>query len=150
MNIRKAICKESISLEIKAREKIAIIEELLDLLVRAGKITDRKAALKCLLEREKKMSTGMHNGLAIPHGKTDSVDSLVAAIGILREGVDFESMDGELSRIFILTVSPANRAGPHIQFLAEISRLLNRSDVRQQLLDAKTAEEIHEIMTASP
>lgn len=150
MNIRKAICKESISLEIKAREKIAIIEELLDLLVRAGKITDRKAALKCLLEREKKMSTGMHNGLAIPHGKTDSVDSLVAAIGILREGVDFESMDGELSRIFILTVSPANRAGPHIQFLAEISRLLNRSDVRQQLLDAKTAEEIHEIMTSSP
>lgn len=148
MNIRKAICKESISLDIKAREKNTIIEELLDLLVRVGKVTDRKAVLKCLLEREKKMSTGMHNGLAIPHGKTDTLDTLVASIGIVRDGVDFESMDGQLSKIFILTVSPANRAGPHIQFLAEISRLLNRSEIRQKLLDATTVDEIYEIMTA--
>ncbi len=147
MNIRKAICKEAIALDLQSREKPAIIEELLDLLVRAGRIPDRKAALKCILDREKKMSTGMHNGLAIPHGKTDTLESLVASIGFIREGVDFESMDGLPSKIFILTVSPANRAGPHIQFLAEISRLLNRVDIRERLLDALTVDEVYNIMT---
>ena len=147
MNIRKAISKETISLSLSSREKSAIIEELVDLLDKSGRINDRKAVLKCILEREKKMSTGMHNGLAIPHGKTDTVDGLVAAVGLIPEGVDFESMDQQPSRIFILTVSPANRAGPHIQFLAEISRLMNRADVRKQILEAKTLDELHALLT---
>jgi PTS system nitrogen regulatory IIA component len=149
MNIRKAIHKESVSLSMQARDKQGIIEELLDLIVKSGRIPDRKAALKALLEREKKMSTGMHHGLAIPHGKTDTVDGLVASIGLIPEGVDFESMDGEPSRIFILTVSPANRAGPHIQFLAEISRLMNRKDIRNQLLAAESVDALYAILTES-
>lgn len=147
MNIRKAISKETISLSLASREKTAIIEELVDLLDKSGRISDRKAVLKCVLEREKKMSTGMHNGLAIPHGKTDTVDGLVAAVGLIPEGVDFESMDQQPARIFILTVSPANRAGPHIQFLAEISRLMNRADVRKQILEAKNLDELHALLT---
>jgi PTS system nitrogen regulatory IIA component len=147
MNIRKAITKETVSLSLVSREKAAIIEELVDLLDKAGRISDRKAVLKCVLEREKKMSTGMHNGLAIPHGKTDIVDGLVAAVGLIPEGVDFESMDQKPSRIFILTVSPANRAGPHIQFLAEISRLMNRADVRKQILEADSIETLHALLT---
>jgi fructose-specific phosphotransferase system IIA component len=149
MNIRKAITKETIRLNLVSREKTAIIEELVDLLDRAGRISDRKAVLKCVLEREKKMSTGMHNGLAIPHGKTDTVEGLVAAVGLIPEGVDFESMDKQPSRIFILTVSPANRAGPHIQFLAEISRLLNRADVRKQILEADNPDTLHALLTES-
>ncbi len=149
MNTRKALCKDAISLRLQSREKAAIIEEMLDLLVQAGEIQDRKSALKCLLDREKKMSTGMHNGLAIPHGKTDTVDSLVAAVGIIPEGVDFDSMDEEPSRIFIMTVSPANRAGPHIQFLAEISRLLNRRDIREQLLEAENESQVYSLLTES-
>jgi len=147
MNIRKAITKETVSLSLVSRQKTAIIEELVDLLDSAGRINDRKAVLKCVLEREKKMSTGMHNGLAIPHGKTDTVDGLVAAVGLIPEGVDFESMDQKPSRIFILTVSPANRAGPHIQFLAEISRLMNRADVRKQILEADSIETLHALLT---
>lgn len=147
MNIRKAITKETVCLALASREKTAIIEELVDLLDKAGRISDRKAVLKCVLEREKKMSTGMHNGLAIPHGKSDTVDGLVAAVGLIPEGVDFESMDQKPARIFILTVSPANRAGPHIQFLAEISRLMNRADVRQQILEADSIESLHTLLT---
>lgn len=147
MNIRKAITKETICLRLAAREKTAIIEELVDLLEKAGRISDRKAVLKCVLEREKKMSTGMHNGLAIPHGKTDTVEGLVAAVGLIPEGVDFESMDKQPSRIFILTVSPVNRSGPHIQFLAEISRLMNRADARRQLLEAETLDTLHALLT---
>lgn len=147
MNIRKAICKEAISISLQAREKTAIIEELIDLLVDSGRITDRKSALKSVLEREKKMSTGMHHGVAIPHGKTDTVDGLVAAIGVIPEGADFDAMDGQASQIFVLTISPANRAGPHIQFLAEISRLLNREDIRGKLLEADGIDAVYDLLS---
>lgn len=147
MNIRKVLQKESISLSLQARDKQGIVEELIDLIVRTGRIQDRKAVVKAVLEREKKMSTGMHHGLAIPHGKTDSVDNLVAAVGLIPEGVDFDSQDGEPSRIFILTVSPVNRSGPHIQFLAEISRLLTQQQIRDAILASASEEELYTILT---
>lgn len=147
MNIRKAITKDALSLSLTARDKNGIIEELVDLLDKAGRIPDKKAVMKCVLEREKKMSTGMHNGLAIPHGKTDTVEGLVASVGLIPEGVDFECMDQKPAKIFILTVSPANRAGPHIQFLAEISRLLNRADMRKKILAADSVDALYTMMT---
>lgn len=147
MNLRKSIPPDSIRLSLKGRSKAEIVAELVDLAARSGRVPNRKAALKAVMERERKMSTGMHHGLAIPHGKTDSVDGLVAALGRIPEGVEFESMDGEPSRIFLLTLSPANRAGPHIQFLAEISRLFNRADVRRDMLRAETPEALHALLT---
>ena len=149
MNLQKAIPREAISLELQGNSKAEIIAELVDLAARTGRIPDRKIAVKAVMEREKKMSTGMHHGLAIPHGKSDSVDSLVASLGILKEGVEFESMDGQPSRIFILTVSPANRAGPHIQFLAEVSRLFNRGDVRGKMLTAESPDAVHQLLINS-
>ncbi|WFB34582.1 PTS sugar transporter subunit IIA [Kiritimatiellota bacterium B12222] len=147
MNIRKVIQKDTLCLSLTSRDKPAIITELVDLLVASGKITDRKAALKAVLEREKKMTTGMHHGLAIPHGKTDTVEALYAAVGLIPEGVDFDSQDGEPTRIIILTISPSHRAGPHIQFLAELSRLMNREDVRRDVLNAGSVDELYEILT---
>lgn len=147
MNIRKAIPKECLCLSLQAKTKTGIIEEMLDLIVRTGRVPDRKAVLKSILDREKKMSTGLHHGLAIPHGKTDTVDTLLAAVGLVPEGVDFESLDGNPTRIIILTVSPVNRSGPHIQFLAEISRMMNRPDVRDEVLAATTEEALYEILT---
>ena len=147
MNFKKALSRQAVTLDLEGSTKDAVIEELVDLLDRAGKLRDRKAALKAVLEREKKMSTGMQNGIAIPHGKTESVDALAAAVGIKKDGLDFDSMDGEPSRIFILTVTPANRTGPHIQFLAEISRLLNDAAVRQRLLNAGSDMELIDILT---
>jgi PTS system nitrogen regulatory IIA component len=88
------------------------------------------------------MSTGIQEGIAIPHGKTDAVDELVACVAIKKEGIDFESLDGKPSRIFIMTLSPANKVGPHVQFLAEISRLLKRTEARAQMLSAGSAEEL--------
>ena len=93
------------------------------------------------------MSTGMQNGIAIPHGKSDTVNSLVAAVGLRPEGIDFDAIDDQPCSIFVLTVSPVNRTGPHIQFLAEISRLLNDASVREELLSADTEEEVLRILT---
>ena len=147
MNLKKALSTETISLDLKSETKPEVIEEMLDLLMQSGRVRDRKTALKAILEREKKMSTGMQNRIAIPHGKSDTVDGLVAAIGIQKEGIDFESLDGEPAQLFIMTLSPANRTGPHIQFLAEISRLLNNPEAREQILNATSEEDILKIIT---
>lgn len=146
MNIRKVVTKDVIQLDLQGQDKESVIHELMDLLVDAGKVSNRKAALKAIAERERKMSTGMQNGVAIPHGKCDSVPSLVAAVGIHRAGIDFQSLDGKPSHFFLLTLSPANRTGPHIQFLAEISRQLNDAAVREKILAASNKETIIEIL----
>ena len=147
MNLRKVLSPDTVWVDLKAESKQGIIEEMIDRLVAAGKLKDREAALKAVVEREAKMSTGMQNGVAIPHGKTAAVKSLVAAIGLQKGGVDFDSMDGMPSTIFIMTVSPTNRTGPHMQFLAEVSRLISRSDEREKLLACKTHMDVYELIT---
>lgn len=142
MNLKKPLTVETICLDLQGATKEAILAEMVDLLVASGHIRDRAAVLKAVLEREKRMSTGMQNGIAIPHGKTDSVDCLVAALGIKRAGVDFGALDGQPSNIFVMTVSPDSRTGPHIQFLAEISRPLNDASVRAKLLAATSPDEV--------
>lgn len=149
MNLKKVLSCDTISLELKSETKEGVIEEMTGLLMAAGKIKgieDRKIVLKAVMDREKKMSTGMQNGIAIPHGKTDAVECLVAALAVKKEGIDFGSLDGQPSRIFVMTISPDNRTGPHIQFLAEISRQLNDPKIRDAILNAKSREEIIELL----
>ena len=142
MNSKKPLAVETISLDLKGSTKEEILSEMVDLMVASGHIRDRDAVLRAIIDREKRMSTGMQNGIAIPHGKTDSVDCLLAALGIKRSGVDFGALDGQPSTIFVMTVSPDSRTGPHIQFLAEISRPLNDASVRSKLLAATSREEV--------
>ena len=148
MNLKKILTKDSILSELKADTKRGVIEEIVAYMVSAGHFTNRAAAVQALLAREEKMSTGMQNGIAIPHGKTDAVEQLVAAVAIHRTGIDFAAMDGKPSHIFIITLSPENRAGPHIQFLAEISKVLSRPELREKLLKAATTDEILNLLTA--
>lgn len=142
MNLKKILSIDLIKLNLKSETKNEIIEELLNVLMTTGKIKDREAALNSLLEREKKMSTGIQHGVAIPHGKTNAVDELIACIGIKKEGVDFESLDNKPSTIFIMTLSPLNRTGPHVQFLAEISQILKSESQRKKLLMSKSEEDV--------
>ena len=148
MNLKKVLTPDSILPEITTGSKEDVIRQMIDFLADSGKITDREAALKAVLDRESKMSTGMQNGIAIPHGKTDSVDRLIVAVGISREDIDFAALDEKPSRIFIMTLSPANRTGPHIQFLAEISKVLGRPELRDQLVAASSPNQILTLLTA--
>ena len=147
MNLKKTLSPDAVWVDLKADTKNGIIEEMVDRLVSAGKVADREAVLAAIFEREEKMSTGMQNGVAIPHGKTDAVQDLVAAVGLNKAGVEFDSMDGEPSKIFIMTLSPVNRRGPHMQFLAEVSRLIGQETEREKLLTCTTHNEIHELLT---
>ena len=148
MNLSTILTTETISISLKGSTKIEIINELLDILVAAKKITDREAAYKAIVDREEKMSTGMKHGIAIPHGKSDTVQDLVACIGISENPVDFDSLDHEPSRIFIMTLSSSEKTGPHLQFLAEISLLFKSADKRNEIIAAKTPEEALNILTS--
>ena len=142
MDLLKALTPAAIVLGLQGSTKVAVIEEMVDRLVADGRIKDRQTALQAIMAREQKMSTGMQHGIAIPHGKTSAVDDLVALVGLKPEGVDFASLDGQPARIFVLTLSPENRTGPHIQFLAEISRQLNDGAVREKILNATKPEDV--------
>ena len=146
MNPKRVLTKETIILQLKSTNKDAVIEELIDVLVASGRVKDRKAALKAVVEREKKMSTGLQSGIAIPHGKTDTVETLVAALGLKPEGLPFESLDGQDANIIVLTVSPASRTGPHIQFLADISRTLHDAETRAKVLNADSEDDVLELL----
>lgn len=149
MDLKSILTNETVALNLKGTTKEEIIDELLDMLVKAGKVKDKAVAKACIMDREKKMSTGMKHGIAIPHGKTDSIDSLVACIGISEKPVDFDSLDQEPSQIFIMTLSPIDKTGPHLRFLAEVSLLFKSPEKRKQLLNAKTTQEVIDLLTIS-
>jgi PTS system nitrogen regulatory IIA component len=146
MNLNTVLTVETINLHLKGSTKDQIINELLDILVSAGKISNRNAALSAVMDREQKMSTGMKHGIAIPHGKSNTIQDLVACVGISTQPVDFDSLDHEPCRIFIMTLSPVEKTGPHLQFLAEISQLFKSSEKRQEILAAQTPEALIKIL----
>jgi len=147
MNLKKVLSPDTVWMDLKAETKTGIIEEMIDRLAAAGKINDRSAVLEAILDREAKMSTGMQNGVAIPHGKTDAVKSLVAAIGLRKAGVDFDSMDGKPAHLFFLLVAPEESVGVHLKTLARISKLLKSTAVRERLQSAVDSVEIHRIIS---
>ncbi|GHV88069.1 PTS sucrose transporter subunit IIABC [Spirochaetia bacterium] len=147
MNLKTVLTKETINLHLKGSNKEEIINELLDVLVSAKKIADRGAAYEAVMEREQKMSTGMKHGIAIPHGKSASITDLVACIGISDSPIDFDSLDHEPCRIFIMTLSPLEKTGPHLQFLAEISLLFKSSEKRAEILKAANSDDILRILS---
>ncbi len=135
--------------ELESSTKEDIIRELLTLLVNDGKLTDLEGTVKDVMDRERQMSTGIQEGVAIPHAKTKAVKELVVAIGLKKEGVDFESLDGKPSNIFILTLSPIDRIGPHVQFLAEISKIIQHPEARAELLKATTPADVLKVFGAN-
>ena len=146
MNLKKIITEKTVTLDIRGETKQEIIRELLGVAEAAGFVSDSGAAFHALMERENKMSTALQNGIAMPHAKTDAVTKLIGVIGLKKGGIDFQSIDGQPTRIFIMTMSPLNRAGPHIQFLAEIGRLLSQEGMTDRILAAVSPSEVCELL----
>ncbi|MBU1240809.1 PTS sugar transporter subunit IIA [Myxococcota bacterium] len=141
MNLRKVLKKSNICVNLSGKDKPAVLGELLDVIMAGGAVKDRDAAYRALIEREEKMSTGMELGIAIPHARTDAVSDLQVAIGVHPTGIDFNSLDGAPCRIFIMTLAPTGRAGPHIQFIAAMSGIFSDPQKRESILNAKSAGE---------
>ena len=128
-------------------DKDSVITELVDLLAASGQLEDRDVVLEAVLMREQTRSTGIGSGVAIPHGKCNGVTDLVMAIGIIKNGVDFDSIDQKPVTIIVLLASPTDRTGPHIQALARISRLMLDAEFKDKLENASSAEEVYELIS---
>ena len=146
MILTQILQPDCIKVPVENRDKEAVITELVDLLDANGLLLDRDTALDAVITRERIQSTGTGAGIAIPHGKCNAVKELVMAIGIAREPIEFESIDGKPVTILILLVSPADQTGPHIQALATISRMMLNEEFRQQLEKVTCSDEVYELL----
>lgn len=140
------ISKEVVKVPLVAKNKPAVLRELVQILKDAGKIDDFDAVLTAIQEREDKQSTGLQGGFAVPHGKTSAVKKLTIAIGIAPHGIEFDSIDACDSKLFFLLVAPPNQPGPHVEALAEIAKLSKSKAFCNALINAESAQTIVELL----
>jgi PTS system nitrogen regulatory IIA component len=145
MKILDVLHKEAILYDLKALDKKGVLEELVTPISRIAGISHENI-VKVLMERERLGSTGIGDGVGIPHGKLKDLESLVLGFGLSRTGVDFESMDGKPTHIFFLLITPENSAGLHLKLLARISRILKNELFKENLLNATSREELYSII----
>jgi nitrogen PTS system EIIA component len=146
MKITEMLKKEFVLEELRAKNKREVLAELAGVFTK-GKIKfDSEAMLHVLLEREKLGSTGIGDGIAIPHGKLAGLEEMVVAFGRSRAGIDFESMDGRPVQLFFLLVAPENSAGRHLKALAKISRMLKDGAFRKSLLEARMHDDLFRVI----
>lgn len=144
MMMSEFLSEAPIKIGLEARNKTAAIEEMIDLLVDDHQVSlaNRSVVVDAVLKRERMVSTGMEHGVAIPHGAVECVDDIVVALGISKDGVDFQSIDGGVTRIIILLVLPANKFSSSVQTMAGISRLLTNARVRRCICDAENSDDL--------
>ena len=146
MTIREILDPKAVKIDLDATDKKSALTELVDVLSEVYGLEDKKNILRALIDRENLGSTGIGQGIAIPHGKADKCKNLIAVFGISKKGVNFEALDGELVYVFFLLLAPKEAAGPHLKALARISRLLRDSYFCKQLRAAKTSQQVHEML----
>ena len=149
MRIVDLLHLESIDLHAAVSDKTAAIDHLVDLMDKGGSLNDKEAYKQCVLAREKEGSTGIGEGIAIPHAKTDAVKKPGLASMIVRSGVEYESLDDEPAYLFFLIAAPSGGANIHLEVLSRLSRMLMDDAFRDHLLQAKTPEEYIQIIDAA-
>ena len=146
MRLSEMLKPENIKLGLVAKNKSDAIRELVDLLSANGEVKEPQTVLNAVLEREATRTTGIGNGLAIPHGKCNGTDHLVMAVGKAVVPIDFQAIDGRPVVWIWLLTSPPDKTGPHIHALARISRLMTIDKFRHALAGAASPQAVHEII----
>ena len=146
--INNMLSENCINLDLKGTNKNQIIDELVEILNASGKLNDKDEYKKEILKREAQSSTGLEEGIAIPHAKTSAVKVPSIAFGLSKTGVDYDSLDGEPSKLFFMIAAPANASDTHIEVLSKLTTTLLDDDVRERLLNAASPKEVIEILSA--
>lgn len=141
MKIADILSRDRVILELKSTGKQEVIQEMTGVLPKEGLDLDR--VVQVLMDRERLGSTGIGDGVAIPHGKLPGLNSLIAAFGRSTKGVEFESLDGHPTHLFFLLVAPEDSAGAHLKALARVSRLFKDGQLRRVLMEAKDVDELY-------
>lgn len=148
MLLTEILTPDRIKIPLTATEKTAVLAEMVDILVAAGDVTQRDKVLQAVMEREQTRTTGIGNGLALPHGKSAGVRELTIAIGKPAAPIEFQSTDARPVSLLFLLVSPPDKTGPHIQALAHISRLVALDANRIKLQAASSPQEMYDLIKA--
>lgn len=146
MKIVDLIQRDRVVPELKGRSKSQILKELAANLADQRQDLNTDEVARVLIEREELASTAIGEGVAIPHGKLAGVDGIVACLGRVRSGIDFDSMDGQPTYLFFVLVAPENSTGQHLKALARISRLFKDAEFRERLLEASDADSMYETL----
>ena len=142
MDLAALIQPQTVKIPLEAVDKEEAIAELLELLVRAGCVADREGALNALYDREEKGTTGIGGGVAIPHAKHADVTGVALAVGVSRDGIDFDATDGELVYLVFLVVAEPHNPGPNIEVLADIGHLMQLPGVYESMISARSCDEL--------
>ncbi|WP_047381147.1 MULTISPECIES: fructose-specific PTS transporter subunit EIIC [unclassified Cetobacterium] len=142
----KMLVKNCMKLNLKATTKSEVIDELVEVLYTNGRLNDKEEFKKTIIKREEQSSTGLEEGIAIPHGKSTSVKIPTVAFGLSKSGIDYDSLDGEPSTLFFMIAAPADATDSHIETLSQLTSLLLDDDVREQLLNVTSEEEVLSIL----
>ncbi|MDX2147203.1 MAG: PTS sugar transporter subunit IIA [Planctomycetota bacterium] len=148
MNLLDIISPDLIRVPLVASDKRGVIDELVDLLAAAGRVSDAKLLKDAVWTREQTRTTGIGHGLAIPHGKCQGIPKVAMAIGKPAKPMDFEAIDGQPVRLVVLLASPPDRTSDHIQALARVSKLMAMDQLRHSIYDAPTAADVYALLAA--
>ncbi|MFV2068860.1 MAG: PTS sugar transporter subunit IIA [Pirellulales bacterium] len=148
MKFADFVSADAIRAELESEDKEGVIREMVSALLEAGQVSedDYESIVKAILKREELGSTGIGRGVAVPHTKHPSVQRLIGSVGVSREGVDFDSLDGEKVQLFFLLISPPDRPGDHLRALENISRQLRDDTFCKFLKESKSSEAILQLL----
>ncbi|KYH28224.1 MULTISPECIES: PTS fructose transporter subunit IIABC [Clostridium] len=146
MKITELLSKDTIILNLKSKTKLEVIDELIDKLDTAGKLNDREEYKKAILKREEEFSTGVGDGIAIPHAKTAAVKIPALAFGYSKEGIDYGSLDGKPAHIFFMIAGGENANNEHLETLSRLSVMLMNEDFKKKITNIKTEEDLLRII----
>jgi nitrogen PTS system EIIA component len=144
MRLSEILAIDNIIPELKAKDKKGVLGELAEVIANYDASIDKGLLVKVLIEREHLGSTGIGDGVAIPHGKLSSVKQPIVSFGRSKKGLDFDSMDGQPAFLFFLLLAPENSSGVHLQVLTKIARILKSSTFRKALMQVESREEIYQ------
>ena len=144
MRLSEILAIDNIIPELKAKDKKGVLGELAEVIANYDASIDKGLLVKVLIEREHLGSTGIGDGVAIPHGKLSSVKQPIVSFGRSKKGLDFDSMDGQPAFLFFLLLAPENSSGVHLQVLTKIARILKSSTFRKALMQVNSREEIYQ------
>lgn len=142
LKVTDILIPATVQLDLVATDKTDVLTQLVDLVVSTGKVSDRDALLKVILDRERLMSTGIGYGVALPHGKSSVVQTSLAALAVLRTPIDFDALDDKPVNIVLLLVGTEEAVGAHLRLLSRISRMVGSEQFRSDLLGARTVEDV--------
>jgi nitrogen PTS system EIIA component len=147
MKLTDILDESAIVVDLRARDKTEALRILVDAMTQNKPEVDPQKIFQILLEREKLGSTGIGDGIAIPHGKSKEITNIISGFGVSREGIPFDSLDGKPAYLFFVLIAPENSVGTHLKLLARISRMLKNADFRKKLFDVNSQHEIYQIIS---